>query len=625
MVRENALSAVLTEFAHTMLTDFPIQAILDGLVRRIVEVLPVTAAGVTLITSEHSPRYVAASDAAALRFERLQTDLGQGPCLLAYETGAPVSVPDLTVDTRFPEFGPAALTAGMRAVFTFPLRHVDTQLGALDLYRDAPGRLGARDVAAAQTLADVTAAYLINAQARQRAQEVSDKFRADALHDALTGLPNRALLAQRLQRLQHLALRAQRSHATAAVLFADLDEFKAVNDTHGHAAGDRLLRQVAQRLTAVVRPGDTLARVAGDEFVFLCEDLADVGDALTLAGRIQAELATPFDVVQGTPVTISASVGIAYVGPGEAVTDQLIVDADAAMYQAKRSGGAVHHVLDLPAALAVTERHRLEVDLRTAQDGGQLAVAYQPIVRTRDGRVIGVEALLRWCHPERGPVPASTTVRIAEQNGLINPIGAWVLEQACTDRTRLAARHPAHLLDLSVNVSGRQLLEPDFCDVVRQVLGTTAMDPSALLLELTETVSIEDPARARAVLGDLRGLGVRLALDDFGTGFCPLSHLHQFPTPMLKIDQSFVANLHHDPTARAIASAVADLAHVLGMAVTAEGVETPQQHRDVLDIGCDLSQGYLYAPPLTLGELDQHLDAAETLLRSLDRPAVLTT
>lgn len=595
---------MLSDFAHTMVTDFPIQAILDGLVQRIVEVLPVTGAGVTLITPVEAPRYVAASSGAALRFERLQTRLDQGPCVLAYRSGRPVAVPDLATDSRFPTFGPAALAAGMRAVFAFPLRHRDAQLGALDLYRDTAGPLDAADLAAAQTLADVTAAYLINAQSRERAKEVSDQFRTEALHDPLTGLPNRALLAQRLQ---HLALRAQRSHARAAVLFADLDGFKWVNDTHGHAAGDRLLIETARRLSVVVRPGDTLARVSGDEFVILCEDLAHTDDAVTLASRIQVELAEPVQVHPGTPVSVSVSVGIAYAGPGEAVTEQLIADADTAMYQAKRSGGAVHQVLNLPAAHAAANRHRLEIDLRTAQAEGQLALAYQPIVRTTDGLLVGVEALLRWQHPQHGAVLAATAVALAEQNGCIGPIGAWVLEQACTDRTRWAAQHPTHPVDLSVNVSGRQLMEPGFCDTVARILTATGMRPQALLLELTEGVCIDDPARARTVLHDLRDLGVRLALDDFGTGFCSLTYLHQFPIQMIKIDQSFVVNLHHDRTGLQIAQAVTTLAHVLGMTVTAEGVETAQQHHNIASIGCELSQGFLYAHPLTEHELAQHL------------------
>ena len=616
MVREDRLSSVLSEFARTMITDFPIQAILDRLVHRIVEVLPVTGAGVTLIAPGTSPQYIAASNASALRFERLQSELGQGPCVVAYQTGDPVAVPDVAAETRFPSFTLAALDAGMRAVFTFPLRHRDRQLGALDLYRNATGALDADDMTAAQTLADVTAAYLINAQARDRAREASERFRAAALHDALTGLPNRVLLGQRLQ---HVAQRAQRSHTTVAVLFADLDQFKWINDTHGHAVGDMVLIEVARRLSAVMRPGDTLARVSGDEFVILCEDLSDAGDAEKLASRVQVELEVPFDLVPPAPILVSASVGIAYAGPGESVTDQLIADADTAMYQAKRSGGAVHRVLDLTAAKAATDRHRLEVDLHTALAGDQLTLVYQPVVRTSDGLLTGVEALLRWNHPRQGPVTAATAVGIAEQNGLITPIGAWVLEQACVDRTRWAARHPGRKLELSVNVSGRQLMEPGFCDTVRRALTTTGMDPGALQLELTEGVCIDDPQRARTVLQDLRGLGVRLALDDFGTGFCSLTYLHQFPIDMLKIDQSFVAKLHRDRTALDIAAAVTELAHVLGMSVTAEGVETQQQHHNVLSIGCELSQGFLYAQPLTGSQMNDLLTVDPD--RSLRLPA----
>jgi diguanylate cyclase (GGDEF)-like protein len=464
MVFEDKLSSVLAEFARTMITDFPIQGILEHLVERMVEVLAVTGAGVTLISPGTAPRYVAASDAAALRFEQLQTELGEGPCLVAYESGEPVAVPDLQVDGSFPAFGAAALAAGMRAVFTFPLRHGHGRLGALDLYRDTPGMLSDQDMAAAQVLADVAAAYLINAQARQQALDVSDRFRVSALHDALTGLPNRLLLAQRLE---HLALRARRSKETAAVLFVDLDRFKRVNDTYGHAVGDELLVAVGQRLEAVVRPGDTLARVAGDEFVVLCEDLAQVGDAETLAGRIHDELSVPF-VLGAVRVAVTASVGVAYAGPGQAVTAQLIRDADTAMYQAKHRGGAGHQVIDLREAKASADRDHLELELMGALAGGQLALVYQPIVRTSDGLLTGVEALLRWTHPEQGPVPALMTVGIAEQSDLILRIGGWVLEQACRDWTGWLTRHPDRPLGLSVNISAHQLMSLGFARPCRR-------------------------------------------------------------------------------------------------------------------------------------------------------------
>ena len=599
MVDEDTLSSVLSDFARTLITDFPIQGILDHLVERIVDVLAVTGAGVTLISPGRAPHYVAASNADALAFERLQTELGQGPCLVAYETGRAVALPDLALDRRFPEFASAAAAAGLGAVFAFPLRHGAGRLGALDLYRDHPGALDPRDMTAAQTLADVAAAYLLNAQARLEALEISDRFRASALHDALTGLPNRVLLQQRLE---HAAQRAHRSHSQAAVLFADLDRFKWVNDTYGHRVGDELLIAVARRLSSVVRPGDTLARVSGDEFVILCEDLAHVSDVISLARRVEESFADPFEL-SDADVAITVSVGIAYSGPGEAVTDRLLTHADLAMYQAKRLGGATHHVIDLRGANLAGDRNRLDRDLRTALAEGHLDVAYQPIVRTADGRVVGVEALLRWTHPEQGAVPALTTVSIAEQNGLIGDIGAWVLERGCADRGRWAAEHPDQPLDLSVNVSVRQLMGSGFGATVARILETTRMDPTALVLELTEGVFIEEGSRASGVLSELKAMGVRLALDDFGTGYSSLGYLRRFPVDAIKVDQGFVADIGQDPSGTAIVAAVSNLAHGLGLAVTAEGVETQEQHDIIAGIGCDLAQGFLYGHAVSASEV----------------------
>jgi GGDEF domain-containing protein len=271
-----------------MVTDFPIQAILDHLVVRIVEVLPITSAGVTLISPGRDPHHVAATDETALRFERLQTEVGEGPCTAAYESGQAVSVPHLTADDeRFPRFAPRAVEAGVVAVFTFPLRHGDKRLGALDLYRDAPGPLDEETMVSAQTLADVVATYVLNAQRRADARNSSDKYRESSLHDALTGLPNRVLLHQRLE---HASLRARRSHKMVAILFIDLDRFKEVNDIYGHRTGDELLVAVAQRLQRLLRPGDTVARMSGDEFVVLCEDLDDTERTAALAERIVTAL-----------------------------------------------------------------------------------------------------------------------------------------------------------------------------------------------------------------------------------------------------------------------------------------------------------------------------------------------
>ena len=604
MVQKDSLSSVLSDFARTMLTSFQIQGILDHLVERIVEVLPVTGAGVTLVSEGMAPRYVAASDADAFRFERLQAEFGEGPCLTAYTSGEPVAVPDLAAEYRYPGFGPAAVAAGLAAVFTFPLRHDDGRLGALDLYRDVPGALDLEAQVAAQTLADVAAAYLLNAQAREESLQAAEWFRDRSLHDALTGLPNRVLLQERLE---HASQRGQRTHRSVAVLFVDLDHFKRVNDDYGHSVGDELLVAVAARLSMLARPDDTFARVSGDEFVFLCEDLSHASDVDVLVGRIDEAFAAPF-VLTDVELAVTASVGIAYSGPGEAVTDDLVLDADMAMYQAKRRGGATHQVIDLRVAEVAHDRNQLERDLRAALARAELDVAYQPIVRTTDGHITGVEALVRWTSPDRGAVPALTTVAVAEQSGLIDEVGAWVLERSCRDWVTWLAAHPGHPLDLSVNVSARQLMRAGFASTVAAVLEATGMEPTALVLEVTESVIIEDGDRAMRVLSDLKTLGVRLALDDFGTGYCSLSYLQRFPVDIIKIDQSFVANLGLDAAASAIAAAVTSLAHVLGMTVTAEGVETEKQRDEVFSIGCELAQGFLFAQPMSARDLSAQLN-----------------
>jgi diguanylate cyclase (GGDEF)-like protein len=341
VVSERDLSDILSEFARTMLTDFPIEAILDRLVRRIIDVLPITAAGVTLVLPGRHPRYVAASDAAALCYEKLQSELGEGPCLVTFETGDAVAIPDLGADERFPRFSARAHADGLRAVFTFPLRHGDSRLGALDLYRDEPGDLDAATMVAAQTLADVTSAYLLNARARADLAEAYARLLEASLHDDLTGLPNRALFDQRLG----VAMaRVPRSSKVTAILFLDLDHFKAVNDTYGHHVGDQLLVAIAARLSRLLRPEDTLARRGGDEFILLCEGLDDRSQGEGIAARIGAALAEPF-VISGASMNVSASIGIAFAGPDETIRVRLLEDADAAMYRVKRDGGASHRVI----------------------------------------------------------------------------------------------------------------------------------------------------------------------------------------------------------------------------------------------------------------------------------------
>ncbi|HET9771748.1 MAG TPA: EAL domain-containing protein [Acidimicrobiia bacterium] len=558
---ERKLSAVLREFARTMVTDFPIQGILDQLVGRIVDVLPITGASVRLVWPPGSPRHVAVAG---------------------------------TVDTA------------AKAVFTFPLRHGDDQLGTLDLYRDRAGPLSAAAREAAQTLADVAAAYVINAQTRTALRASSQRAREVALQDPLTGLPNRVLF---LERLDHAARRRSRSKHIAAVLFVDLDRFKLVNDVYGHRAGDELLVAVAERLTTVLRPGDTLARLAGDEFVVLCEDLDTPVRADAIAARIGTALAPPFSVM-GVELAVTASVGIAFLTADTQAAEHLLQDADMAMYQAKRQGGARHQIIDLSEKRRTLWEVNLERELRGATGRGELRLDYQPIVATGDGRITGVEALLRWAHPSEGLVPPTMLIPIAERCGLINEIGQWALTRACLDFHPRSGPSLPDNVTVAVNISAHQLMFPGFLGIVADVLSETGSDPQRITFEVTESAFVHDTARALGVLHGLKDLGVRLALDDFGTGYSSLEYLKRFPIDIVKIDRKFVYDLEVDPTSHAIIYTIVELAHVLGMTVVAEGVETAEQHRQLASIGCDFCQGFHFARPMAHDNLEQLIGSA---------------
>jgi diguanylate cyclase (GGDEF)-like protein len=599
MASERQLSEVLSEFARTMVTDFPIQAILDRLTERIVDIMPVSAAGVSLISPGVEPRYIAASNSGALRFEQLQSELGEGPCLTAYYDRTAVLVPDLRGEDRFPRFTLQALEAGLAAVFSFPLRHGDHQLGALDLYREIPGPLSAEAMVVAQTLADVAAAYLINAQARADLQQASDRSLEVALHDGLTGLPNRVLM---WQRLESAILRSRRSGLTSAVLFLDIDRFKAVNDVFGHLVGDKLLMAVAERLSEALRPGDTLARLSGDEFVVLCEDLDATSRADQIVERLIATLARPF-ALSGIELEVTASVGVAFTGQvGHSALDVLHA-ADVAMYQAKRAGPGPHRFLDMRDRYLADDRATLVSDMAGLLDRDELHLDYQPIVAVADGRFTGVEALLRWEHPSRGLVSPSVVIPIAERLGLIPAIGQWVLLKALTDARGRQDKSRLDRLPLSVNVSTLQLMAPGFTNTVAGLLDSSSADADWLTLEITESVFLRDDERALVVLHDLRDMGVKVALDDFGSGYSSLGYLLRFPVDIVKIDRAFVTGLGRDRASELLVCAVIELAHGLGMTVVAEGVETPEQHHELARLGCDSCQGFYLARPMPAAEL----------------------
>jgi len=438
--------------------------------------------------------------------------------------------------------------------------------------------------------------------------------------DVLTGLANRALLTDRIQ---HALDRRAAGGTVMALLFCDLDEFKDINDAYGHEAGDAVLRAVAARLTSAVRPEDTVARLGGDEFVVLCEDLTDVHDAAAVAGRIRGAVCAPL-VTDSVELEVCVSIGVAVVHP-DAVADpaSLLRDADEAMYKAKQQGPNIIELFDEQLRAAAAAKLRLLSQLRQAVPDGQLRLHYQPVLRLDDETVIGMEALVRWHHPDRGLVRPDDFIPVAERSGLITEIGAWVLREACRQAAtwRAAPQRPApqqagrspadgdgQPLHMSVNVSGRQLAQgTGLIHAVSRALQESGLDPTALVLEVTETALMEDAEDALRVVNELKSLGVRVAIDDFGTGYSSLLYLKRFPVDLLKVDRSFVAGLGDSPDDAAIVRSVIELAHAFGIAAVAEGVENHQHLAMLRDFGCTYGQGYLWSPARPAADLGPQL------------------
>lgn len=424
-----------------------------------------------------------------------------------------------------------------------------------------------------------------------------------AFRDALTGLPNRALFLDRLER----ALASVESRRRpVAVLFLDLDNFKVVNDSLGHEHGDALLMAIAKRVQLCLRGGDTAARLGGDEFTLLLED-ADQETAIGVATRLAAALRSPLDLA-GRPVIISGSIGIALSTPErQERADSLLRNADLAMYRAKADGKARWAIFDPSLEARIRERMDLETDLRHAVDEHELYVLYQPILSLHDRRIAEVEALLRWQHPVRGVVTPDQFIAVAEETGIIIPLGQWVLEQACSQLRAWQRQHPTDPpLVMSVNLSARQFQRPSLVEDISVAVREADVAPETLKLEITESAIMEDPEAATHTLLALKKLGIRLAVDDFGTGHSSLSYLKNFPVDTLKIDRSFIAGVGQNPQDTAIVRSVITLARTLGLSVTAEGIEMPRQASHLQKLGCQLGQGFLFAQPLPaqrLGDL----------------------
>ena len=508
-------------------------------------------------------------------------------------------VPDVSGDPAWPQLAGAAESAGVRAYTCARVVKpgTDELIGIVGLHR--PERRDASELEIAT----------LEASGRLLALAVDHETARSALsyaatHDRLTGLPNRYLLLDRLARI--LSQRGRGGSHRVGIVFLDIDEFKRVNDSLGHSVGDRLLVGVGRRLSSSVRPGDMLARFGGDEFVVLCERVADELHVVRIAQRLVDSLHEPL-VIDGQSITVNGSAGISIdAGHRDDEADAMIREADVAMYRAKARGGGHVSAFDTPTWERAVGRLGLESDLRRAIDGGELRLVYQPEVLLRDGTIVGAEALVRWVHPTRGLLGPDDFIRVAEQSALIAPLGSWVLNQACADAGRWQGRGLRDLV-VSVNVSTRQLTESDFADTVRRALDAHCLEPQALCFEVTESAALDSSGQPGDMLARVREMGVRVALDDFGTGYASLSTLRTIPTDIVKIDRSFVAGLRSGRVERVLTGAVIAMARRLGIQVVAEGVETGAQARMLGAFGCAVGQGYLFARPLDADGFEEML------------------
>jgi diguanylate cyclase (GGDEF)-like protein/PAS domain S-box-containing protein len=511
--------------------------------------------------------------------------------------GTPVIVSDWEDEDRFTR-APVLTERGARSGLTVVIQGRREPYGVLGLHSISPRDFSSGDVDFVQALANVLGDVV-------ERQVTDDNIRHRALHDPLTGLPNRVLFMDRLQ--QSTERLRRRSQSLTAILALDLDRFKLVNDSLGHRVGDELLAAAAPRLRQAVRSSDTVARFGGDEFGILLEDIGGEREAIEMAERIAGVFAHPF-VLDGTEHFVTTSIGIALTEGGEPA-DDLVRDADAAMHRAKERGRARWELFDEALRGRAISRLRVENDLRRALERRELTLDYQPLVSMGDGRLVGVEALVRWDHPDRGRISPADFIPVAEENGLIEPIGRWVLARACRQAAAwYDARPDAAPVSMSVNLSAAQVANVGLPDAVAAALRMSGLEPSLLSLELTESVLVGDVEELAQTLRSLKALGVRLVLDDFGTGYSSLSYLTRLPLDVLKVDRSFIGGLGVEPRDTAITEAIVAMSQALSMGVVGEGVETKLQLAELTRLGCDLAQGYYFSRPVPAEQITQMLD-----------------
>ena len=515
---------------------------------------------------------------------------------MALATGKPVAVNDWNAETRL-EQSEFQRSQGMQSAVIVLIKGEGDPYGVIGAGSRSRREFTQEDMNFMQAIANV----LANAIERRRAEE---QTRHEALHDPLTGLPNRNLF---LDRLEHALSVAARRDISIAVLFLDLDQFKLVNDSLGHAAGDELLATVAPRIEEALRPGDTVARFGGDEFAVLAEDVGNERGATRIAERIAENLARPF-ILRDREHFVSASAGIA-IGGGSEAPEALIRDADSALYRAKERGRGGYEIFDEVMRSRVIEHMQIENDLRRAIQRQELELHYQPVIKLRDGSIVAMEALLRWNHPDRGLVGPLGFIPVAEESRLIVPIGRWVIEQAWRQAAAWQELHPDSApVSVALNLSARQIADPDLLSHIEGSVRANRIDPSNLWLELTETTLLDETSFVERTLESLKGLGVHLVLDDFGVGFSSLGYLKRLPLSMIKLDRSFMENLSEGSHDAAIVRAVNEMADTIGIGVVAEGLETEEQVRMASALGCGFAQGFHFSEPVPVGHIERLLE-----------------